>query len=373
MVQIERRRPKEIYLCRSYRIGLLLCFAVTLAWFSFHSHDESSVTRVKIPVQQSVPVPVPVQQSVPVQHYVHDDPKHPWHWTRENPMCPTLANNRDCDGNLYGDLYHKFHEEGWVVFRSCSLSQNQRTIIDPVAEFTKKITGERVESSSDKAVRLLSTDPDTMKFLEFLHGGRRIFPFQTLNFPKGTQQSLHSDLIHFDSKPRTLMTAAWVALEDMNKDNGPLRFFPKSHQWGTWDYEEMGTHMRHSKVWSNPSAVQEQYGKDLETALRKIGLKESVAYDLKKGQTFVWAAGLVHGGSKQNNMDLTRLSQVTHYFFEGAEYYWIPRLSNRVVGRIKYNNHFPPCSPQFIPIKGKEEFHSCADSITAKWANPSSN
>ena len=65
-----------------------------------------------------------------------------------------------------------------------------------------------------------------MEFLEYLHGGRRLFPYQTLNFPKGTQQPLHSDLVHFDTSPRTLMTAAWVALEDMNPDNGPLQFVP---------------------------------------------------------------------------------------------------------------------------------------------------
>lgn len=50
---------------------------------------------------------------------------------------------------------------------------------------------------------------------------------------------MQSDLIHFDTMPRTLMAAAWTALEDIHPDSGPLRFYPKSHHLGTNDFEEM--------------------------------------------------------------------------------------------------------------------------------------
>lgn len=298
--------------------------------------------------------------------YVHDDPRHVWHWTRENPPCEELSKKQDCGGNSYADLYHQFHEEGWVVFVSCSLQKRMfKSVVDRAAEYTKTVQGGRIASPRVKAVKDLSIDPDTLELVEFLHGGRRAFPFQTLNFPMGTQQDLHSDLVYFDTEPRTLMTAAWVALEDMNKDNGPLRFFPKSHQWGTWDFEEMGLHNNHDASVD----IQTRYGVDIEKAMKKAGLKEAIASDLKKGQTFIWAAGLVHGGSKQNNMSLTRLSQVTHYFFEGSKYYWEPRTSDLTKGKITYHE-FPikGCMPQFNPrTTGGEEFHSCADGFTKNW------
>ena len=41
------------------------------------------------------------------------------------------------------------------------------------------------------------------------------------------------------------MAAAWVALEDTTDSNGPLAFIPKSHQWGVWDFDEIGLNYEH--------------------------------------------------------------------------------------------------------------------------------
>lgn len=301
----------------------------------------------------------------PQRKYVHDNPKHPWHWVRENPPDPDIGKKRDCDGRLYEEMYDYFQREGWIIFRSCSLSES---VLDSVAKYTASITEDRVVNAQDKQVRELAVDPDTLEFIEYIHGGRRAFPYQTLNFPKGTQQRLHSDLIHFDSQPRALMTAAWVALEDMNENNGPLRFYPKSHQWGTWDYDELGLHYKY-KTMEDQAKDQEHYGNELEDAMAKAGLEEATASTIKRGQTFLWAAALIHGGSKQKDLSQSRLSQVTHYFFEGTEYLWQPRTSQTTSGKITYIHLVkPPCKRQFlgedggdvpifpVPIAWKEEF-----------------
>ena len=60
--------------------------------------------------------------------------------------------------------------------------------------------------------------------------GRQSLPFQTLNFPIGTRQSTHSDTIHFNSIPSNFMAGVWVALEDIDEDNGPLLYYPGSHK-----------------------------------------------------------------------------------------------------------------------------------------------
>ena len=40
----------------------------------------------------------------------------------------------------------------------------------------------------------------------------------------------------------------------------------------------------------------------------------------KAGEIIIWHGNLLHGGSKVLDNSLTRLSQVTHYFFEGCAY-----------------------------------------------------
>ena len=42
---------------------------------------------------------------------------------------------------------------------------------------------------------------------------------------------LGSDTIHFNSIPNYWMTGVWVALEDVDKNNGALKIIPKSHKW----------------------------------------------------------------------------------------------------------------------------------------------
>ncbi|KAL3788180.1 hypothetical protein ACHAWO_003486 [Cyclotella atomus] len=306
----------------------------------------------------------------PQRKYVHDDPAHPWHWVRENPPDPDIGKKRDCDGRLYEEMYDYFQREGWIIFRSCSLQLDEERVLDPVAEFTKSIEGDRIVNAPNKQVRELAVDPDTLEFIEYIHGGRRTFPYQTLNFPKGTQQRLHSDLVHFDSQPRALMTAAWVALEDMNENNGPLRFFPKSHQWGTWDYDEVGLHYKYDTM-RDQAKDQENYGYELEDAMMKAGLAEANASEMKRGQTFIWAAALVHGGSKQKDLSLSRLSQVTHYFFEGTDYLWQPRTSQITSGKVTYIHLVkPPCKRQFLGEGGgSEPIFSCADGEIASFKN----
>ena len=42
---------------------------------------------------------------------------------------------------------------------------------------------------------------------------------------------------------------------------------------------------------------------------------------LKKGQALIWSANLLHGGGEHRDKTRTRHSQVTHYYFEGCQYY----------------------------------------------------
>jgi hypothetical protein len=79
------------------------------------------------------------------------------------------------------------------------------------------------------SVKKISTNSKIMELLFRLYG-RKAMPFQTLNFPVGTQQPYHSDSVHFSSFPERFMCGVWVALEDINLNNGPLMYFPGTHK-----------------------------------------------------------------------------------------------------------------------------------------------
>ena len=88
-------------------------------------------------------------------------------------------------------------------------------------------------------VKSLALAPRIHSMLEQLYG-RRPLPFQTLNFRWGTEQPAHSDAIHFNSEPAGYMCGAWVALEDIDMDCGPVVYYPGSHRLPEVTMDEIG-------------------------------------------------------------------------------------------------------------------------------------
>jgi hypothetical protein len=254
-----------------------------------------------------------------------------------------LNSKNDCNNQSYPALKERFLAFGYVVFRSCSLNMG---VVDQANNFVTKSKSNRIQDAWEKedSVRDIAADPDTIQFLGYLHG-RQAFPFQTLNFPVATQQRVHSDVIHFDTLPtRGLMTASWVALEDIHPDSGPLIYYPSSHSLGLWDMDELGIGLDTMSTKSGGPGVSDVYLLKLQETIDRLGLKPAYG-TIKKGESFVWAASLLHGGSKLNDVKRTRKSQVTHYFLTGAKQYWVPRTSNTAVDQIYYRKDIPACAP----------------------------
>lgn len=98
---------------------------------------------------------------------------------------------------------------------------------------TKKAGGDkRVQDAwrYNDDVRAIACNQHVLDLLSSLYG-RQAFPFQTLNFPVGTQQPLHTDAVHFSSLPAGFMCGVWFAMEDIQPGSGPLRYLPGSHKW----------------------------------------------------------------------------------------------------------------------------------------------
>ena len=162
-----------------------------------------------------------------------------------------------------------------------------------------------------ESIKAIATAPRILAILEELYG-RKPLPFQTLNFKMPTQQKAHSDTIHFNSKPPGFMGGVWVALEDMDMDNGPLFYFPGSQKLPEVTMRDVGVEADYSQY----SHYEEYIGGVVE----KHGLEPEYGL-IKKGQALIWSANLLHGGSPAKDPSRTRKSQVTHFFFEGTRYY----------------------------------------------------
>jgi ectoine hydroxylase-related dioxygenase (phytanoyl-CoA dioxygenase family) len=160
-------------------------------------------------------------------------------------------------------------------------------------------------------VKALALSSASLGLLEDLYG-RKPLPFQTLNFRRGTQQAPHSDAIHFSTIPEGFMCGVWVALEDADMDNGPLVYYPGSHKRPYVRPADFGVEAK----WENYPSY-EHYVADL---IEREGLEPEYG-TVMKAQGIIWAANLLHGGATQNDLSRTRLSQVTHHFFEGCRYY----------------------------------------------------
>jgi hypothetical protein len=139
---------------------------------------------------------------------------------------------------------------------------------------------------------------------------REVVPFQTLNFKQGSGQKAHSDSIHMTTYPLGYLIAAWIALEDIHPDSGPLFYYPGSHRLPYILNEDFGNI-------SNQFALGNKSYTDYEEVIQDIINKEKLEYKVflpKKGDVLIWHANLIHGGMPVVNPSLTRKSMVIHFY-----------------------------------------------------------
>lgn len=179
---------------------------------------------------------------------------------------------------------------------------------------------------SEPAVKAIAVNDHILALLERLYG-RPAFPFQTLNFPVGSQQHFHTDSIHFSSRPERFMCGVWVALEDIGPDQGPLIYYPGSHAWPIYTREHIGEPYYRAEG---------GYQATFEPMWRRLVERHRVQpeqFHARKGQALIWAANLLHGGAPHLDRTRTRWSQVTHYYFDDCTYY-TPLNSNEPLGSL---------------------------------------
>ena len=254
-------------------------------------------------------------------------PSVPW---IEAAEVETYLDGADLGGADVDDVARAFvtdlHRDGVAVV---DLGPQAHALIDRARADAEPFFAKDARRAQDvwrrsEAVQALAVHPRITALLALAYG-RQPFAFQTLNFRQGSEQHAHSDAAHFHSLPPRFMRGAWLALEDVAPDAGPLFYHPGSHRQPIFEMRDAGVVDRRPRRGDYAAHYVEAFARQVEGE-RRTAL-------LKKGQVLVWAANTTHGGLAIAQPGATRRSLVTHFFFEDCVYY-TPLYSRPEAGQL---------------------------------------
>ncbi len=227
-----------------------------------------------------------------------------------------------------------YHKEGYVQIENVIDTAFIDTLVAEVeTKFGQEYSLENPKKldiwKEVKSVKALAANQKILEVLQQLYD-RVPIPFQTLSLKYGSQQEAHSDSIHFNALPNNFMCGVWVALEDVNEENGALMYYPGSQNLPEFDYSIFHQRFKPKEHFDHREDYTQFYEPFVKQLMQDRGLKPTYL-NAKKGDVLIWSANFVHGGMPVKNKRLTRWSQVTHYFFENC-LYTVPMLSNTVSG-----------------------------------------
>jgi ectoine hydroxylase len=222
---------------------------------------------------------------------------------------PTKAQLRQWPDNGYMVLKSFFSES-----EVDSINQEvDRLIKDKVVDFN--FTGRKIMFAHKHSDLLkgIAKNSKLNALLSFVLG-RKVMPFQTINFFKGSEQRAHSDFIHMTTHPKGNLIAAWIALEEITADNGPLIYYPGSHQLPYLLNTEYN-HGGNSLMIGDDAYL--RYEEEVQKRISENHLQPK-EFHAKKGDVLIWHANLLHAGKAILNENLTRKSMVVHFYAEGV-------------------------------------------------------
>jgi hypothetical protein len=127
----------------------------------------------------------------------------------------------------------------------------------------------------------------------------------SLNFEKGSQQTLHVDTLFMPPPVENRMVAAWIALEDCDPDAGPLVYVPGSHRIPPHRFSDGRLNLIPTEA--------SDFFEHIEAEVKRLNLKTET-FTPGQGDVLVWHAQLLHGGEPIRDRALTRRSLVVHHF-----------------------------------------------------------
>ncbi|GAB3931428.1 hypothetical protein GCM10028804_43590 [Larkinella terrae] len=187
-------------------------------------------------------------------------------------------------------------------------NDGKETPVKDVPKEKLKGVGSRLldyHNSSVGAKKIL-THPHLATFLQAVFNERTAV-FQSTIFKYGSQQGMHQDFPWVVLKIASHLVAAWIPLEDVSPDAGPVVYYQGSHRLPKFNFGDGILFSGHDVVFTPAD-----FSRYLEKICARNGIEKTVLL-LKKGDAMFWHAALVHSGSRINKPELTRKSLVCHY------------------------------------------------------------
>ncbi len=165
-----------------------------------------------------------------------------------------------------------------------------------------------------EAALSLYLQPQIFEYVELILGEPAIAT-QSLYFEWGSQQRLHRDSVYSAHlmRPDHLLVA-WIALEDIGADCGPVTYVPGSHRLPYYRYSSghFTFELRHDSE-SEARAADDWY----RDRCQEMGLSADI-FTCSRGDVLLWHPSLIHGGSPPVDLSLTRKSLVVQFSTESS-------------------------------------------------------
>ena len=167
------------------------------------------------------------------------------------------------------------------------------TTIDELARFKETILALACSEDMRRALARITLEPD--------HSMQQIMMFEQSATPA------HQDWFYLDTFPPGRLTAAWVALEDI--DPAATRFFVVP---GSQDFDEM-----FPPDWIFESG---RYTEAMMRLLRERFASDLTIPSMNAGDVLFWGSRVIHGSLPGTDTSKSRLSLTAHYIPKGYSF-----------------------------------------------------
>jgi phytanoyl-CoA hydroxylase len=150
--------------------------------------------------------------------------------------------------------------------------------------------------------------PSIFAYVERLLGQPAVAT-QSLYFEFGSQQALHRDPVFVQTRPASHLVAAWVALEDISAESGPLIYVPGSHRLPYYQFSPGEHRFDQSRFGDAESQAMAEFDR-AQVASHGLGTETLLC---RRGEVLIWHSSLLHGGSPVIDPARTRKSFVIHF------------------------------------------------------------
>lgn len=160
--------------------------------------------------------------------------------------------------------------------------------------------------------RLFSTNQRALALQDLLFGYRTSL-YTSLFYERGSAQPIHRDIPYFCTHPANFYFGLWIALEDVDLDNGPLQVIPGGHRIPWIDPEKIREKVLGPTTQPPPisNVLWDAYQQAVKEACDANGL-HVIDVPIQRGDAILWHPLAPHGGAPIRDLSRTRMSLVMH-------------------------------------------------------------